>query len=167
MIQDSDNAGFDKAKFPSFKSVELIKDILHKDGILRLRARGSSMRPLIFDNDLLEVMKIGNNRVHVGDIVVFSLDNKQLLVHRVIRMHKDDSRRRFLLQGDALLISDGWVEIGQVLGKVVAIQKCPRARAAGNWKRLDNPISRLNSFLVALFLPVIKNLYILILKIIK
>lgn len=138
-------------KITSAQFQDLAREILEKDSSLRFRARGSSMQPFIQDNDLLEVAALSGGEARLGDVVVFNLENERLLVHRVVRIHRKGNEHRLLLQGDAHLYPDGWVDPRRVFGRVTAYQR------SGRWHRLDTPAWGLFAFLLASGLPVIKT----------
>jgi hypothetical protein len=67
-----------------------------------LLARGNSMLPLIRDGDLLTLSSLA--RAPQPGEVVAAIRGCQLLIHRVLRADEQG----VVLQGDALLVADGW-----------------------------------------------------------
>lgn len=133
--------------------IDLAAEILASGSSVHFRARGVSMRPIIRDGDLLEIAPLAAHTPRLGDILLFKLANRQLLVHRVIRTRPHAAGRQFLLQGDAAIFTDGWITAEVVLGKVAAIER------NGNLIRLDRFHQRLLALLVAWGMPVFKQLY--------
>jgi hypothetical protein len=114
---------------------DLAREVLARDSLLQFRARGGSMRPFIRDQDLIEVAPLSGEQARRGQVVVFELDGR-LLVHRVVSLRQGKDGMRLLVQGDALLYPDGWIQPKQVFGRVVALQR------SGRWQRLDTPARR-------------------------
>ncbi|MCU0488759.1 MAG: S24/S26 family peptidase [Anaerolineales bacterium] len=133
--------------------IDLATEILASGASVHFRARGVSMRPIIRDGDLLEITPLASHPPRLGDILLFKLANRQLLVHRVIRTRPHAAGRQFLLQGDAAIFTDGWITAEVVLGKVTAIER------NGNLIRLDRLHQRLLAILVAWGMPVFKQIY--------
>lgn len=87
------------------------------------RAPGDSMRPTIFDGDRVTVRPIEPSDIKPGDIILYRYPGS-IVAHRVVRIEKRDScAPRFILRGDALGAPDEAVEVGQVLGKVVSVER--------------------------------------------
>lgn len=102
---------------------ELASQLLRSGGPLRIRARGGSMVPFIWDGDLVLVSPPGNSEIGVGDVICYEASPGRLFLHRVIKRE----REQFVTKGDALEFTD-LVSPGQVLGKVVAIEWRGRVR---------------------------------------
>ena len=83
----------------------------------RFRARGTSMVPAIRDGDLLYVQPVVVEKLHLGDIVLFT-DGRCFRAHRLARV--DRGRDVFITRGDAGVEMDGALSSQQILGKVVA-----------------------------------------------
>ena len=97
----------------------LAAQLLGQKNSIRFRAAGSSMRPFILDGDDVEIQPVAPPTLKRGDIVLICLSSGRLLLHRVVQVRP----HKFLIQGDALLVADGWVDSDQVLGKVSAIYR--------------------------------------------
>lgn len=131
----------------------LAAEILSSGSALHFRARGVSMRPCILDGDLLEVNTAPQEDLRIGDILLILPVRRQMLVHRVLRIKTDLGQKRFLLQGDAAPQPDGWLSYGQVLGRVVAIE-----RAGKRWN-LNTPARHTLAVLYVAGLTVLKFFY--------
>jgi hypothetical protein len=81
---------------------ELAAELLERGREVKLRARGNSMFPLIRDGDLLTLSSLA--RAPQRGEVIAAIRGSQLLIHRVLRADEQG----VVLQGDALLIADGW-----------------------------------------------------------
>lgn len=103
--------------------LDLAAEILNQGSSLRFRARGVSMRPIIQDGDLLEIRPLDWGQIRRGDILLFRASPRQSLVHRVVGIQRVAGAARFLLQGDAVLQPDGWIDPMQVLGRVERIER--------------------------------------------
>jgi signal peptidase len=99
--------------------LELIKESLAKDIDFSFQATGSSMYPFIRDNDTITVSSLKRIRLVTGDVVAFVKDNNNLIVHRIIGQ-KGNS---YITKGDNCSASDGFIEITNILGKIIAVKR--------------------------------------------
>ena len=137
----------------------LALESLQRGGVVHFRARGESMRPFIRDNDLVELAGIQDKKVRVGDVVIFKHHDDRLLVHRVVRIKHDAAATRFLLQGDAVWMPDGWVSETEIFGKVVAVSHGGTPGEQTAWKQMDAFAPRIYAWLIVLVSPFVKLLY--------
>jgi len=112
--------GVSQAK--SREAYPLLVEALKLSGSLRLPATGTSMVPAIHPRDVITVQPIESNEVTIGDVVVYSRDHA-LVVHRVVGMFVDKDERRLVTRGDRLLKDDEPIDLSDVLGKVVRVQR--------------------------------------------
>lgn len=115
---------------------ELAGELLKKGGCLRIKARGASMVPSLWDGDLVRVAPAGGRNILVGDVICYETSPGRLFLHRVIERDGE----RFVAKGDALAFSEV-IAPGQVLGKAVAVERYGRirrldSRRARWWNRL-------------------------------
>lgn len=108
------------------------------------------MHPFIQDGDFIEVSPIENSPLKTGDVVFYSTTGNKIIVHRVIKKNKKDSGGTVFIRGDASFGPSEEVDIKNVLGKLVSVQRdgqriCP-----------DRGSARLISFLYARFWPLAK-----------
>jgi len=133
---------------------DLAADLLRRGGPLRIKARGASMVPFLWDGDVVLVVPSTGTEVGVGDVICYETSPGRLFLHRVIERR----RERFVAKGDALTSTDA-IDRRQILGKAVAIER------RGSVKRLDTRIawwrnraiaavSTLIPFFLALAIPV-------------
>ncbi len=118
---------------------ELISDLLTDGHKVKFHAPGDSMYPTICDGDVITVMPIETASITIGDIILYR-HKSGVAAHRVEHTHKrseGDSRGapkgsqnrsssetlRFILRGDAAIVLDDPVSAGQILGKVVIVER--------------------------------------------
>ena len=123
----------------------LSKDIFSQGKSARFQAKGWSMRPFIRDGDFLVVSPIENSSIKRGDVVFCITTENKVIVHRVIKKYKKDKDNRItmLIKGDATFSSPEKVEMQNVLGKVVAVER------NGQKKRLDTKFHQIKGLLFA------------------
>jgi len=101
---------------------ELMKAVLKRGSLFRFRARGASMTPFIRDGDTLTVEALEGRTPRVGDVVAFSVaspERPSLAVHRVV----DDLGSRIVVQGDANGCDSETIQRGDILGRVVKVER--------------------------------------------
>jgi len=125
--------------------LELSKDIFRRGKSIRFQARGWSMRPFIRDGDFIVVSPIENFSIKTGDVVFCITTENKVIVHRVIRKHEKDKDNRIIMfiKGDAAFSSPEKVEMQNVLGKVVEVER------NGQKKRLDTKFYQIKGLLFA------------------
>lgn len=105
---------------------DLAAQLLRRGGPLRIKARGGSMLPFLWDGDIALVTPAGTADVAVGDVICYETPPGRLFLHRLVERTRD----RFVAKGDALTFPDV-IDRRQLLGKVIAIER------RGRIKRLD------------------------------
>jgi len=143
--------------------LELSKDIFRRGKSIRFQARGWSMRPFIRDGDFIVVSPIENSSIKTGDVVFCITTENKVIVHRVIRKHEKDKDNRIIMfiKGDATFSSPEKVEMQNVLGKVVEVER------NGQKKRLDTKFYQIKGLLFAGISPFSQCTYPLLSKIKK
>ena len=137
--------------------ITLAASILDSGAILRFRARGASMRPLIKDGDTVWVAPL-NIQPKPGDILLFKTRDGRLFVHRLVQTQTHASRQMYQCQGDAVLVPDEWIDEEHLLGRVVSLQR-------GNQPRRVNTLPSYCLARLWLFsLRCIKGIILLILR---
>src|ERR1700751_2900604 len=76
---------------------ELAIQVLRRDGLLRIKARGSSMMPFIRDGDVVVVRTTASTEVGVGDVICYETPSGKLFLHRVVGRAGDG----FVAKGEA------------------------------------------------------------------
>jgi len=103
--------------------LDLATEILGRGDRLCFRARGNSMTPFIRHDDLVEVEPVAAEDVAIGDILFLHDERGTLMVHRAISRLRSTEGVRILSKGDALAQPDTPVDTGQVLGRVIALER--------------------------------------------
>lgn len=102
-------------------------ELLNLGCCVSFRAPGNSMRPTIFDGEMITVRPVSPSDIKPGDIILYRYPGS-IVAHRVVRIEKRDSDvPRFILRGDALGAPGEAVEVDQVLGKVVSVERGGRS----------------------------------------
>lgn len=115
---------------------ELSSQVLEEGHDLRFRARGSSMHPLVRDDDILKVRPVDGKEISVGDVVFYRSRAKGIVVHRVVSIRRGSEGVVLVVKGDAARCRDPLVHGSQVLGRVVGLERGGREVA------LDSRLSR-------------------------
>lgn len=100
--------------------VQQIIDALRTRGRVLLKAYGSSMQPWVRPGDIGVIRKITVENVRRGDLVLF-LRHQRLFVHRIVGERVTFGVHEVSAKGDAHPTTDGWLEKGELLGRVVFI----------------------------------------------
>jgi hypothetical protein len=123
---------------------ELAAHLLRRGGHLRIKARGGSMTPFLWDGDVALVTPTAGREVSVGDVICYETLPGRLFLHRVIARDRD----RFVAKGDALTFTEV-IDWAQLLGKVVAVERHGKVRRldtrAAQWQ--NRAIASLSPFL--------------------
>ncbi len=82
---------------------------------------GKSMEPLLQTGDLVLVVKVPPNDIHVGDIVVYKRPGGELVIHRVLKIEKVGNEYMYFIKGDNNPLPDGDIPYSWILGKVAGI----------------------------------------------
>jgi hypothetical protein len=99
--------------------LELFADVLQLSGTAQIRVTGSSMLPCVRPGDILVVQCECMNGLALGDIAVFTRDDR-LFAHRVVR--QGTGAIPYLVTcGDSLPEQDQPVHSDELLGRVTSI----------------------------------------------
>lgn len=132
---------------------ELAAHLLRRGGRLRIKARGGSMMPFLWDGDVALVTPTEGKEVGVGDVICYETPPGRLFLHRVIARDRD----RFVAKGDALAFTEV-IDRAQLLGKVVAVER------HGKVRRLDTRAARWRNRAIASLSPFLPRLLPLALR---
>lgn len=100
--------------------VDLAQAVLEKGKSFRFRARGMSMRPFIKDGDVITISPLSGSKPRLGDIAVFIRPQTgKIVIHRVVRK----SGGSFLIKGDNVSQTDGFISLENILGRVTRIER--------------------------------------------
>ena len=97
--------------------------ILQSGKALRFRARGASMQPLIREGDQLQVEPLNGKKIHVGNVLLFTVDSRRAVLHRVTRTAQQPDGRLYLLHGDQADLADGWIHETNIMGRLVSLAR--------------------------------------------
>jgi signal peptidase I len=92
---------------------------------VRFQAPGRSMKPTIREEETITVEPVTPLGVRKGDIILYN-NHTGVIAHRVIRIQRKDPSQppdSFILRGDASITDDKPVAAGQILGKVVSVER--------------------------------------------
>jgi hypothetical protein len=81
------------------------------------------MQPLVRDGDILFVKPLGERLPRVGDVVLCVTESSTVLVNRVIRRQLLSEGYHYLVQGDKVSHTDGWIPQAQIYGQVATIER--------------------------------------------
>jgi len=115
---------------------EITAELLRRGAYVRFRAIGASMQPTIEDGELITVAPVAPESVKRGDILLYQSESG-VHAHRVVGRVKgtvpllegDCPLDHYLLRGDASISCDAPVQLEQVIGRVVAVQRGNRSLA--------------------------------------
>lgn len=99
--------------------LQLFGDVLRLSGTAQIRVTGSSMLPGVLPGDILVVRREAVNGLALGDIAVFTRDDR-LFAHRVVGQAAG-AIPSLVTCGDALSESDPPVHSDELLGRVASI----------------------------------------------
>jgi signal peptidase I len=106
----------------SATACRLVAESVRKCGGIRLRTVGTSMVPAIHPGDVLCIQPVNPNEVSLGDIVVYAREHV-LVVHRIVRASADAIEPHVVTRGDRMLRDDAPIHAGELLGRVVSIER--------------------------------------------
>jgi signal peptidase I len=93
---------------------------------VKFRAEGLSMYPAIRHGELITVAPIEGDHVVRGDVLLCR-HSSRVLAHRVVAVAGHGHNCVLLLRGDAKLACDAPVAMGDVIGKVLSVERNGRA----------------------------------------
>jgi len=112
---------------PQHLFTDVSTELLRSGQSIRFRAPGRSMYPTIKEDETITVQSVAPSRIKMGDIILYRLE-AVVIAHRVVRIERGEhGGSRFILRGDASGAPDEAVEPGQVLGKVVSVERGGRS----------------------------------------
>ena len=107
---------------------DLMTELLRRGAYVRFRAIGASMQPTIEDGELITVAPVAPESVKRGDILLYQ-NERGVFAHRMVGLVKGTvtidggDSPPYLLRGDASVSCDAPVQLEQVIGRVVAVQR--------------------------------------------
>jgi signal peptidase I len=103
--------------------LEIVEGILRDGHSVRFRASGWSMHPTIRNGEIITVAPLGQLPIQTGEIVLYRRD-RATIAHRVVRVQSTaDGSSELIVRGDAADCCDRPTPIGQVIGRVLAVER--------------------------------------------
>ncbi len=100
-----------------------VEELLNAGSRVRITVTGMSMYPFLRGNkDLVELIKTGFAEVKKGDILLVVRDNRQYVLHRIIKKKKDS----LYINGDAQQWCEGPIRPEQIVAKVIMVWRQDR-----------------------------------------
>jgi len=157
-MKDSRDSVISPSSFPSPDCLftDVAQGLLRQGYGVRFCAKGWSMYPTIRDGEMITVEPAIPSRVKRGDILL-RYNNRRVIAHRLVRIARRKTLLNpqtsipgtfFILRGDALSACDESVDPGQVLGKVVSVERDGHLIDLDGWKSM---ISYISNLCIALF----------------
>jgi signal peptidase I len=118
-----------KANYPHAFSDTVVREVMQRGLSIRVKARGSSMVPLIHTGDVLFVEPVKLEQLKVGDIIVFDNNSVSYVAHRIIK--KNDST--VTTKGDNQFHFDRPIPNEHVRGKITQIENKQKQLKLDRW----------------------------------
>lgn len=134
--------------------IELIRSTFLKKASLRFQVQGFSMTPFIKDGDIVTLAPLPEYRIGFGwPLAISKLADKDLLIHRLIKIHNKSPQASYITKGDNVHQSDYPIFRSDILGYVKKVQRGGRiiSFGMGPERRLIAYLSRLNILQPLLF----------------
>ena len=100
----------------------MISQALAKHGRVALRVHGTSMLPWVKPGDVALIRRTDNSGVRLGDVALYRREN-HIYVHRIVSKSGSWHSAKLTAKGDAHPNSDGVLEQGELLGRVVRLYR--------------------------------------------
>lgn len=113
---------------------EVVAGALAQGEAVRLRVQGASMRPWLREGDPVRIRPVAGRPVRRGDVVLFRRARDRPILHRVIRVRREENAVVYDCRGDAEHGAPERVAAAEVLG---VMESTPFRRAA--WRVLFRP----------------------------
>jgi hypothetical protein len=107
----------------------LVAEVLLGFGTVRLRAFGASMWPAIRAGDVLTVSRCGVADLTAGDVILVHPASR-LIAHRLVAIESQGTHLLLIVLGDAHRYPDPPISIGELLGRVVSLERRRAIRPA-------------------------------------
>jgi signal peptidase I len=118
--------------------VQLSSELLARGDRVRFRAEGWSMHPTIRHGELITVESVNASEIGRGDILLYRT-GQRVFAHRVVGMRRIEGALSLTLRGDGTNVRDAPISAGQVIGRVIAVERDGRsialAGAQARWRK--------------------------------
>lgn len=132
---------------------DLSSEVFARGSLLRFRAGGRSMHPLVQDGDILTIEPVDPASLRVGDVAFYRPSRDLVVAHRVVARCVEDGKLVYLIRGDASPGPCERVPAECILGRAVLLER------NGRKVRLDRGIPRLVGLLWVKLSPWSNNAY--------
>jgi len=123
----------------STRFIGTLQDLLGRGHAVRFQADGWSMHPTIRYGEIIVIEPLGQTPVRAGDVLLYRR-NHTAIAHRVVRVASSAAgRSRIILRGDAADGCDSPIDLEQVLGRVVGVERGGRVTRFGVLSRNVSP----------------------------
>jgi signal peptidase I len=139
----------------SASGCELVAEVAHRFGEVRLSVTGASMMPVIWPGDVLTVRRCGEAELQPGQIVLYRREGK-LVAHRITRIHDNLLTTR----GDSVSHDDSPVRKSEIVGQVISLLRRGRCVALelSFWRRAGCCILQRSDFCLRAMLLLVRCL---------
>ena len=108
--------------------IDLMQTILHREKLFKFLAKGASMSPFIRNGDIVTIAPLPVKLPRVGEVIAFVHPRSgKLTIHRIIKRRGTS----FFLRGDNSVGIDGRIELGDILGVLVNVERQGRKISLG------------------------------------
>lgn len=128
---------------------DALKAGLDRGAAVRLVVRGASMRPFLWDREVVRIVPLHNDLPRRGEIVLVRTQGGAAL-HRILRT--DEARSEVETKGDGVRWADPPVPLTAIIGRADAVLR------HGGWVSLTRPWRRLLGRFVSEFISPIQPL---------
>jgi signal peptidase I len=139
---------------PGSKSAlsEIVLDaVLAHGALIRVKGRGGSMFPFVRTGDVLLIEPKKAEELKIGDLVLYRRRSSgPHVMHRLIKRMPSGI---LILKGDSLRHFDPPVPAGQVLGRVISIERNGRSH------NLNSPVNKITGVILAKLSPMSRWIY--------
>jgi len=126
--------------------------LLAEGKTLEVRANGYSMYPAIKPGVIISIEPLPTgSEPRPGEIIAWKRDSG-LVVHRVVRVEKNNKGKVFITRGDSCKFEDPPVDAGKIAGKVISFKPSESRGTQVISYSNDEPHYRFNRFRVSLIL---------------
>ena len=108
--------------------ISQIAESLEARGRVSLCVHGTSMMPWVRPGDIAMIRSVNCETLRCGQVILFRRHNS-LFVHRIVDKKGSQEAAQIFVKGDAHATSDGLMEQGELLGRVVWLYR--------NGRRID------------------------------
>ena len=109
-----------KKQFELSETIEVIEEVLSSGGEFKMYPRGTSMLPLIVQDEDSVILKQKVGTLKKNDVAFYRRKNGQFVLHRVAKVENDGS---YVMCGDNQIYLERGIEDSQIIGVMAALYK--------------------------------------------